>query len=117
MNCLVIGGRYRFRLQDWQTLVSAAIALGAATLAYLGVRSTQRINIMLKEEERIDKALPGLHQTHDLIDFLAARVDLPPQLRHVAYQEIRSLVRPQDGETYEAVVARMIPLANRGATT
>ncbi len=108
----LLGGQYGFRFQDWQTLGSAMVAFGAATVAYLGVRGTQRINVMIKEEERIDSTLPGLRQTHDLLDFLVTQVDLPPQLRYVADQAIRSIVRPQDGETYEAVVARMIPLAD-----
>jgi hypothetical protein len=108
----LLGGHYGFDLRNWQTLVSATVALGGATLAYFGVRSTQRVTVMLKEEERIDRALPGLRQTHVLLDFLLAQLDLPPQLLHVADQAIRNLFRPRDGETYQAVVERMIPLTD-----
>lgn len=65
----VLGGGFGFQLRDWQTLISAFVAVGAATAAFLGVHGTQRINVMLKEEERIDRALPGLRQTRDLLDF------------------------------------------------
>ena len=47
-----------------------------------------------------------------MLVFLLARIDLPSYFLHVAHQEIRRLMQPQDGETYEAVVERMLPLAD-----
>jgi hypothetical protein len=102
-----------FDLKEWQTLVSAAVAFAAATVAYIGVRGTQRITVMIKEQDRIDDALPGLRQTRDRIDSLLAKVEWPRHLLHEAHHHIRSILRPQHGETYEACVARIIPLADQ----
>ena len=60
---------YSFHLENWQTLVSAAVALVALTVAYIGALGTQRINVFIKEQDRIDDILPGLHQTKGVLDF------------------------------------------------
>jgi hypothetical protein len=51
-------------LQPWQTLISATVAaIGVVAAAAVAVRNVSRqirINILLREEDRIDKQLPGL---------------------------------------------------------
>jgi len=74
--------------------------------------STQRVSVMTKEEERIDRMLPGLRQTYDLLALLVEQTDLPEGLRYVADQAIRGIIRPPDGENYEGIVSRMVPLAD-----
>jgi hypothetical protein len=108
----LLGARYDFHLNEWQGLAGTLVAIVAAGLAYIGVWTTQRVSVMTKEQERIDAVLPGLRQTHDLLDLLIEQTDLPPKLRYVAHQAIRSVIRPQDGENYEAIVTRMVPLAD-----
>ncbi|MDC7787348.1 hypothetical protein PQJ75_13625 [Rhodoplanes sp. TEM] len=54
-------------LQRWQTLISAIVALGAATTAFFMTRQTHRITVLIKEQERIDKILPVVAPVaHDL---------------------------------------------------
>jgi hypothetical protein len=103
---------YSFHLKDWQTLASTIVAILAAAVAYIGVWNTQRVSVMTKEEERIDRILPGLRQTHDLLELLFNQTDLPESLRYVAHEAVRSIIRPQDGENYVTIVERMVPLAD-----
>ena len=57
--------KYRFELKEWQTLAGVLVAVAAATLAYMGVQGTQRINVMIKEQDRLDTSLPGLRQVNE----------------------------------------------------
>jgi hypothetical protein len=50
----VLGLERVFDLEKWQTLVGTVVAVLAAAAAFLGVRGTQRINVILKEQERLD---------------------------------------------------------------
>jgi hypothetical protein len=51
-------------IEKWQTLVSASVAaVGIAVAAFIAVRNVSRqirINILLREEDRIERQLPGL---------------------------------------------------------
>ena len=64
----VLGLDGTFVLKEWQTLVAAAVAVIGVAWAYYGVRGTQRINVILKEQERLDRLLPGWRQANDFSD-------------------------------------------------
>jgi hypothetical protein len=59
--------KYRFELKEWQTLAGVLVAIAAASLAYIGVQGTQRINVVIKEQDRLDALLPGLRQVNELL--------------------------------------------------
>ena len=105
--------QYGFQLKDWQTLASTLVALGAATLAYMGVRGTQRINVMIKEQDRIEALLPGLRQVNELL--LVIRGPLNGLRRQHRYQAILLLdaaIHMRPTESIEDAVRRQLPLAD-----
>ncbi|HEX4409934.1 MAG TPA: hypothetical protein VH206_14270 [Xanthobacteraceae bacterium] len=108
----ILGVQEGFKVHEWQPFGGMLIAIIAAGVAYINVWTTQRISVMTREEERIDKILPGLRQTHDLLNLLLEQTDLSDRLRYHARQVIQDIIRPQDGETYERLVERMVPLAD-----
>jgi hypothetical protein len=59
-------------LQEWQTLISAGVtAIGICATGYIAIRNVTRqirINIVGREEERIEELLPGLYDAHQLCD-------------------------------------------------
>jgi uncharacterized protein YfkK (UPF0435 family) len=105
--------QYGFHLKEWQALVGAIITLIGIVLGFLGVRGSQRLNIISREEDRIEELTPGLQQTCDVLTVLTQ------QLRAVRRQSLynirpvlRSYFNPSQGEAYAAMVRRKIPLAN-----
>jgi hypothetical protein len=109
----LLGLEYEFRLQEWQTLVSAIIAIALGMLAFFGVWSTQRVNVMIKEQERIDALLPGLRQTKELLVSLQGPLQrLRPQTRYESGVFIDSAFGAKNGEPFEDAVCRSLPLAD-----
>jgi hypothetical protein len=107
--------QYGFELKQWQTLVGAVITLVGIVLAFLGVRGSQRLNIISREEDRMEELTPGLLQTRDMLTVLTQ------QLRTVRRQSLyntrpllQAYFNPVGGESYASMVQRKIPLANEG---
>jgi hypothetical protein len=46
-------------LQEWQTLVGALVAVIAVAVAWLNVQRQLRINLISREEDRIEKGAAG----------------------------------------------------------
>jgi hypothetical protein len=104
---------YGFHLKDWQTLVSAIIAILIGLLAFFGVRNTQRITVMIKEEERIDTILPGLRQAEELLRALQRPLRaLRPQTRHESQTFVNSVFGVDRDEGLEVAVRRSLSLAD-----
>ena len=104
--------KYDFHLKDWQTLLSAIVAILVGSLAYLGVRNTQRITVMIKEQERIDTMLPGLRQLDELLRSLQRPLrELRPQTRHESQTFINSVFGVNRDEGLEVAVRRSLSLA------
>jgi hypothetical protein len=68
-------------LKEWQTLIGAGVAILAATIAWLNFRRqlfeqrrTLRINLVSREEERIERAMPGLRAANMLLVNLVAYI-------------------------------------------
>jgi hypothetical protein len=102
-----------FHLKDWQTFASMLVAIVLGTLGYIGVRNTQRINVMIKEQDRIAEMLPGLRQVNELLVVLRGPLNaLPPQRRYQAHLLLDGAFRAQPGESLEDVVRRKLPLAD-----
>ena len=105
--------QYGFQLRDWQTLASVAVAVAAAVLAYIGVHNTQRINVMIKEQDRIDGLLPGLRQVNELLLVIRGPLhSLQPQHRYQAQVLLDTVIRMQSSESVEDAVRRQLPLAD-----
>jgi hypothetical protein len=104
---------YSFDLKDWQTLLGTMVAFLGVTLAYIGVRGTQRINVLIKEQDRISELLPGLHQVDEALA-IPRRVlqHLRPQHSYQAHILLDSAFKQQDGESIEDVIRRKLPLAD-----
>jgi hypothetical protein len=105
--------QYGFHFKDWQTLASTCVAVIAATLAYIGVRDTQRINVLIKEQDRIAELLPGLRQVNELLMIPRGVLNgMQPQHRYQANLLLDAAFRAQPGESLEDVVRRKLPLAD-----
>jgi hypothetical protein len=105
--------QYGFQFKDWQTLASTCVAVIAATLAYIGVRGTQRISVLIKEQDRVAELLPGLRQVNELLIVLRGVLKaLRPQHRYQAHLLLDAAFRTQSGESLEDVVRRKLPLAD-----
>ncbi len=105
--------KYGFQLKDWQTLASTLVAIVAAGVAYVGVRTTQRLNVMMKEEDRIDEFLPGFRQVDEI--FLLPRSVLTRLPRRQLYQAellVEGAFKAQEGESLDDLFRRRLPLAD-----
>lgn len=105
--------QYGFQLKEWQTLAGVLVAVAAATLAYLGVQSTQRINVVIKEQDRLDALLPGLRQVNELL--LTIRGPLSNlRTRHLyqSYLLLDAAIPVGPKELVEDAVRRLLPLAD-----
>ena len=72
-------------VQNWPTLISALVtAIGIMVAAAIAVRNVKRqirINILSREEDRIERHLPGLRDArYFLSGFLTYRVSYPDHL-------------------------------------
>jgi hypothetical protein len=61
-------------LKDWQTLIAAAVALLAAFVAWFNVQKTLRINVISREEDRIETHLAGLRDALTLMGKIDAQL-------------------------------------------
>jgi hypothetical protein len=55
-------------VKEWQTLISAAVAAVGIYFAVRNVSRQIRINILLREEDRLDKHLPGLRNAVNFLE-------------------------------------------------
>lgn len=105
--------KYGFELKEWQTLAGVLVAVGAAILAYIGVRGTQRINVVIKEQDRLTESLPGLREVSELM--LIVRSPLRSLRTEHLYQAkilIDSVLNMKPTDSIEAAVHRRLPLAD-----
>jgi hypothetical protein len=109
----VLGLERVFDLEKWQTLVGTVVAVLAAAAAFLGVRGTQRINVILKEQERLDKLLPGWRQANDFLSRLSHYLDqISDRTRYMSITVIRDFIQFKGNETFAEMVDRRISLAD-----
>jgi len=105
--------QYGFQLKDWQTLAGVLVTVAAATLAYIGVRGTQRINVVIKEQDRLDALLPGLRQVNELL--IIIRGPLTALRSRSLYQAgvlLDTAIRMDPIGSVEQAVGRLLPLAD-----
>jgi hypothetical protein len=94
-------------LRDWQTLISAAVAAIGIYFAVRNVSRQIRINILLREEDRLDKQLPGLRNAvHFLEPFLIFK---SVTAFHGATGEFARLGFGKAGSTPEKDVEKALP--------
>ncbi len=55
-------------IRNWQTLIAAAIALIGILIAWFSVGRQPRVTIISREEDRIEKILPGLYDASALLN-------------------------------------------------
>jgi hypothetical protein len=108
---LVLGYAWAVRelpsLYKWQTLLSAFVAVGAAYIAWLNVRKQLSINLMSREEDRIERALPGIRQALEVMS------PLLNDLRALKHKELApQLVEPLASDNVNESVKRLVPLAD-----
>ncbi|CAN0349773.1 unnamed protein product, partial [Phaeothamnion confervicola] len=109
----VLGLDATFVLERWQTLVGTMVAVIAAVVAFIGVRGTQRINVVLKEQDRLDKLLPGLRQANDFLGQLSRYLEhINDHTRYMSITVVRDYIQFQNNETFEEMVNRRLPLAD-----
>jgi hypothetical protein len=105
--------KYGFQLKDWQPLVGVLVAVTAAMLTYIGVRGTQRINVVIKEQDRLDASLPGLRQVNELLIIIRGPLSaLPTKRLYQTAVVLDSAIRVAPTESVETAVRRQLPLAD-----
>jgi hypothetical protein len=105
--------QYGFQIKEWQTLTGVLVAVATAILAYMGVRGTQRINVVTKEQDRLDATLPGLRQVNELL--ITIRGPLSSLRSTSLYQAglvLDSAIHLAPTESVEDAVRRQLPLAD-----
>jgi hypothetical protein len=65
LDDLTARGIYGF-VKDWQTLFTAGIAAVAIRIAWHNVTRQLRMQAKIREEDRMEAALPGLREAQDL---------------------------------------------------
>jgi hypothetical protein len=109
----LLGANYGFELKEWQTLAGVLVAVAAAILAYNGVRGTQRINVVIKEQDRLDALLPGLRQVNEFLIVIRAPLSsLPTKRLYQVGVLLDSAIRIASTESIETAVRRQLPLAD-----
>ena len=89
------------------------VAFLGVTLAYIGVRGTQRINVLIKEQDRLGELLPGLRQIDEVLAITRGVLShLRPQHRYQAHLLFDAAFKQQDHKSVEDVVRRKLPLAD-----
>jgi hypothetical protein len=72
---IIVGSRDDFHLKDWQTLIAAGVAGVGVIVAARNVTRQIRIGILGREEDRIERELPGLRDARYFCSgFLTFRV-------------------------------------------
>lgn len=104
---------YGIHFKDWQTLAGVLVAVAAATLAFVGVQGTQRINVVIREQDRLDALLPGLRQANELLLVIRGSLSvLRNKSLHQAAILLDSAIPVSQNESVEQVVRRKLPLAD-----
>jgi hypothetical protein len=75
----VLGVRKGFDVREWQTTMGVAVAIVAAGIAWVNVRTTLRVNLISREEDRMERTLPGLNEP---VTLLAPLVGALRELKH-----------------------------------
>jgi hypothetical protein len=60
-------------LQNWQPLLAAIVALGGGAFAYYGVLTRLKADWVVREEERIERELPGVIDAIEMITLIYGR--------------------------------------------
>ena len=82
-------------------------------LTYIGVRGTQRINVVIKEQDRLDASLPGLRQVNELLITIRGPLSaLPTERLYQAATVFDSAILVDLPESLETAVRRQLPLAD-----
>jgi hypothetical protein len=104
---------YNFHLKDWQTFVGMIVAILLGLLAYWGVQGTQRINVMIREQDRSDQLLPGLRQVDELLLVTRGPLNaLRPQSRYQSLLLLDAAVPVEPHVSVEDAVRRKLTLAD-----
>jgi hypothetical protein len=99
-------------LNNWQTLIAALITVPLAAFGLLVTMRQLRINVASREEDRIERSLPGLEEA---ASFLARINNSLAAVHSVAYagkEVLDAVCDAKPGETADAVVAKNISGAN-----
>jgi hypothetical protein len=109
----LMGLEQTFELQKWQTLVASCIAIAVGLLAFYGALRTQRITVMTKEQDRIESRLPGLRQSHDVLQpVLSNLYSLNRRSRRHANEFTKLAFPKADTESFEPAIVEKTPLAD-----
>jgi hypothetical protein len=97
-------------LKEWQTLVGASIAVGAAFTAWHNVTRQLHMTARMREEDRMESALPGLREAQDLLEPLLDDLQALHGKEN-ADQIVRSRFVGLE-ETFTDLARRKLPSAN-----
>lgn len=64
-----------FDLQDWQSIIGTCIAVTAVVIAWYNVQRTLRMNLISREEDRMERSLPALCQAQEFLLHLSQELD------------------------------------------
>jgi hypothetical protein len=66
----ILGVRKAIDIKEWQTTIGVVVAVAAATVAWINVQTTLRVNLISREEDRMERTLPGLTEAAKLLTSL-----------------------------------------------
>jgi prefoldin subunit 5 len=98
-------------LKDWQGLIGAVVAVMAAVIAWLNVKQQLRINLVSREEDRIERLLPGLRQTLDMLNSVLKELQ-KCQTNYAVKDLVDFVLRAEGNEPLDATMRRILPLAD-----
>jgi hypothetical protein len=103
-------------VKEWQTLVSALLAITVATvgvvLAWRSATRQLRINVVTREEDRIERMLPGLQEAASFLAVVNATTGSVERLDVSGKKVLDDVCDRQPGEPIDVVVARKVPGAD-----
>jgi hypothetical protein len=103
-NALGVSGE--FNLQEWQSIIGTCIAVMAAAIAWYSIQRTLRMNLISREEDRIERSLPALCQAQEFVLHLSQELDAL-QCKENALAIFNQRFIPEDASLDEMVKRRL----------
>jgi hypothetical protein len=103
-NALGVAGV--FNMKDWQFIIGTCIAVMVAMIAWYNVQRTLRMNLISREEDRIERSLPALCQAAEFVLHLSQELD-SLECKENALAIFNQRFTPEDASLEEMVKRRL----------
>jgi hypothetical protein len=100
-------------IQSWQTLIAAAIAFIGIWIAWLSVGRQPRVTLISREEDRIERVLPGLYDASVLLNNIVLSLRGLGEHQDRASELLDIQLEKRDKENLDSAVRRALELTDR----